>query len=155
MKIKSKKVNRENFKKYGNVVLAPAGEPTAQAGDFKFWSDLGHFTINGETEIGICTVFRQFTNEVSVVERHTQTPEILIPIDGSFVLPLLLDSNTDDKLEAFTVHIGEAVVIDENVWHGPCLPLAQDALSYYVIFRRGTHHNDVEKRTISSVYVEI
>jgi sugar phosphate isomerase/epimerase len=51
IKIKSKPITQENFKKFGKVVISPTTEPTAQAADYKFWSDLAHYIINGETEI--------------------------------------------------------------------------------------------------------
>jgi ureidoglycolate hydrolase len=55
---------------------------------------------------------------------------------------------------AFRVEIGEAVVIDPGVWHGACLPVGRDVSSYFVIFRRGTPGEDVEKKQVEPFLVE-
>lgn len=153
MKIESKRISSQNFRKFGSVVISPSVPPTAEAIDYKFWSDIVDYKINGETEIGICTVYRQKESKIRGMERHLKTPEILIPIDGAFVLPLLIDGENIDKSEAFKVNIGEAVKINDGVWHGACLPVDKAESSYFVIFRKGTPHMDVEKKDIG--FIEI
>ncbi|HEY6953333.1 MAG TPA: ureidoglycolate lyase [Bacteroidota bacterium] len=151
--IKTTHIAKENISKYGSVVLSPRNSPTAQAREFKFWSDLACYTVHGETEIGICTVYRQPAMEVNAVERHSLTPEILIPIDGSFILPLLKEGVTDDQMEAFRVDVGEAVVINPGVWHGACLPAKGKQASYFVVFRRRTPQEDVVKKRIQAISI--
>lgn len=155
MTIKAVHINQNNFKKYGSIVTGPSSTPTSEGKDYKFWSDIANYHIDGETEIGICTVFKKSKNMINGLERHLNTPEILIPIDAPFVLPLLLDEETDKNATAFQVGIGEAVVIDEAVWHGACLPVGKDESSYFVIFRRSTPHEDVEKKNITPFEIEI
>lgn len=145
IKINSKPITEDNFKKFGRVVKPPKGDPTAEAADFKFWSDIANYEIDGSTEIGICKVYKQPKNIINGMERHLLTPEILIPIDAPFVLPLLKDGETEEQSEAFQVDIGEAVVIDKAVWHGACLPIGKEESSYFVIFRKGTPKEDVYK----------
>ncbi len=151
MSIEAKRISPENFRKFGSIVNSPSGKPTSEAADYKFWSDIADYKIDGETEIGICTVFRQNENLITGMERHLKTPEILIPIDGAFVLPLLVEGEDVSESEAFRVNIGEAVKINDGVWHGACLPAEKDESSYFVIFRKGTPHTDVEKRKLSPV----
>jgi ureidoglycolate lyase len=152
MKIKSKHIDENNFKSYGKIVKDPARiAPTSQASDYKFWSDIANYNIEGNTEIGICVVYKQAKNKISAIERHLQTPEILIPIDGPVVLPVLNDEKHDDEVEAFLVSPGEAVVINKGVWHGACIPIGKNQSSYFVIFRKGTSHEDVEKKNIKPV----
>ncbi len=137
-----------SFARFGDVVLAPAGAPTSQAADYAFWSDLAHYRIDGETEIGICTVFAQEPSRIEGMERHLRTPEILIPVDAPFVVPLLLDGRPVREAGVFRVDPGEAIVISPAVWHGACLPVGKESSSYFVIFRRGTPHDDVEKKSV-------
>ena len=101
--INTKPITEDNFKKFGKVVKSPKGEPTAQAADFKFWSDIANYEIDGSTEIGICTVYKQPKNIINGMERHLETPEILIPIDAPFVLPLLKEGETEEQSKAFQV----------------------------------------------------
>lgn len=153
MKIESKRISRENFKKFGKVVSYPSGKPTSEAADYKFWAGIADYNIDGETEIGICTVYRQKESTITGMERHLRTPEILIPIDGAFIIPLLIDGEEQYKSEAFKVELGEAVAINDGVWHGACIPADKDESSYFVIFRKGTSHTDVEKKNIESMEI--
>lgn len=141
-------VSTANFAAYGSVVTDPSGAPTSEAQDYKFWSDLAHYAISGETEIGVCTVYRQSSPVVSGMERHLRTPEILIPIDVPFDLPLVRDGEPEEQVRAFRVRPGQAVVIEPAVWHGACLPVDAPQARYFVIFRRGTPHQDVEKKSV-------
>lgn len=155
LKLNSKIIDNANFKKFGSVVKTPRGNPTSQAADYKFWSDISDYKIDGETEIGICTVYKQNKNVVETVERHLKTPEILIPIDAPFVLPVLLDGESEEKVEAFKVDIGESVITNQAVWHGACLPVGKDEASYFVIFRKNTPNEDVEKKKINPIEINI
>lgn len=153
MKVKAKRITPATFAAYGKVVTSATGEPTSRAHDYKFWSNIANYLIRGETEIGICTVYQQLTMEISGVERHMKTPEILIPIDAPFILPLLLEGQQEHDLQAFLVGIGEAVVIEEGVWHGACLPVGKNESSYFVIFRKNTADEDVAKKVIEKVQI--
>lgn len=154
MKIKSEHITEDNFNIYGRVVTSPANQPTSQAADYKFWSDIADYHIQGDTEIGICTVYKQSETKINGMERHLNTPEILIPIDAPFRLPLLLPGDNENNVRAFEVGIGEAVVINKAVWHGACIPVGKDESSYFVIFRKNTPHEDVEKKNIPEIEIE-
>lgn len=155
MKIKVQSITPENFAKFGKVVTTPKENPTAQAKEFKFWSDIADYHIDGETEIGLCTVYKQPQIEIVGVERHLKTPEILIPIDAPFILPVLLDGEPDANVQAFQTEIGEAAVINPGVWHGACIPVGKDESSYFVIFRKKTPQEDVVKKPIEIVTLEV
>ncbi len=155
--IQPRRITPENFAPYGSVVRMPAGEPLAQDATFKFWSDVAHLRIDEETEIGICTVYRQPEGRVAWMERHERTPELLIPVDAPFVLPVMpADVPADapaEGVEAFVVEVGEAVVIGQDVWHSACHPVDREAATYFVIFRRGTPHEDVVKMDLEDVVI--
>ena len=151
--IKAQHITEDNFAAFGKIVTEPAVEPTSQASDYKFWSDIADYHVSGETEIGLCTVYAQPKQEISGVERHLHTPEILIPVDTPFVLPLFDDAR--GKAEAFRVNVGEAVVMNTGVWHGACLPVGKNEATYFVIFRKGTPHEDVMKKSIDPVQIHM
>jgi ureidoglycolate hydrolase len=145
--VSATRVDHDSFAPFGTVVLAPAGRPTSEGPTYRFWSDLAHYDCGGETEIGVCAVSGSPSIEFRSLERHLHTPEILVPIDAPFALPLMVEGTDEPK--AFIVNIGEAVVIDRAVWHGACVPIGVARSSYFVIFRRGTPHNDVEHRDVT------
>lgn len=153
MKIKANIITNNNFGSFGKVVVGADGAPTSQSSDYKFWSNIMNYHIDGETEVGICTVYKQESDTIYGMERHLQTPEFLIPIDAPFILPLLADKNKPETAEAFIVNIGQAVTINKEVWHGACIPFDKKECSYFVIFKRGTPHNDVEKTEIPELTI--
>lgn len=147
------RITPQNFARYGSVVQMPETPPLATGATFKFWSDVAHYLVDGETEIGVCTVYRQEADGVDWMERHERTPELLVPVDGPFILPVM-GAGAEDRVEAFRVEPGEAVVIGQNVWHSACLPVEGEEATYFVLFRRGTPHEDVIKQEIDRVDVE-
>jgi len=155
VKIKTKKVSKENFSRFGKVVLIQDNKPTSEDSSYKFWSNIASYSIEDETEIGICTVYTQKESVLNIMERHLKTPEILIPIDAPFVLPLLKEGESEGNAEAFQVGIGEAVVINKAIWHGACLPVGKDESSYFVIFRKETPDLDVYKKEIEEIEIQI
>lgn len=155
MKIKAKIITNQNFSPFGKVVTGVSGYPTSQAADYKFWSDIMSYQIEGETEVGICSVYRQDETKINGMERHIYTPEVLIPIDSSFVIPLLKDKEKPEMAEAFTVHTGQAIAISEKIWHGACIPVDKNECSYFVIFKKGTPFKDVEKTNLPEINIEL
>lgn len=149
-KIEPVRISSENFH-FGSVVIAPAGKPTAEGSTFKFWSNIADYRINGSTEMGLCTVYRNDILPLDTVERHLHTPECLIPIDASIILPIV---GSDSEIHAFRIEVGESVVIDPGVWHGPCLPVGKNEATYFVLFRKGTPHEDVEKKQIEAISIQ-
>lgn len=154
MKVKVVEATPASFEKFGSVFKIPKSAPTAEAAEFSYWSDVASYFIQGEAEIGWCTVYRRDPLTVTGIERHVRTPELLIPVDAPFILPVLKEGDPDTKLEAFRVEVGEAVVIADGVWHGACLPVGKEQSSYFVIFRKGTPHEDVAKKTIPAATLE-
>ena len=154
MAIKVREATASSFATFGSVFKIPRNNPTAEAAEFKYWSNVASYLIKGETEIGWCTVFRQKEMKVTGVERHLRTPEVLIPVDAPFILPILKEGDADESLEAFRVNVGEAIVIGEGVWHGACLPVGKKESSYFVIFRKGTPQEDVAKKSIATAVID-
>lgn len=152
--IEANPISMEGFAPFGDAALLLDEEPLAETGEFSFWSDAAHFGIEGETEIGFCTVYPHRYNRVAWMERHERTPELLVPIDGRLILPVMTNDEVPE-VRAFEFGPGEAIVIGQNVWHSACLPKGSDAVQYFVIFRRGTPHEDVIKTDIPEVSVRI
>jgi ureidoglycolate lyase len=151
MIIKSQPIAVENFGRFGKIVSLPQQNPTSEDKTYKFWSDIANYHIDGKTEIGLCTVFKQSTPIIESLEKHNDTPEVLIPADAPFILPLQVDEDMD--LEAFTVKPGEAVILDKGVWHGACIPTSASECTYFVIFKHGTPQKDVYFKDIDPVEI--
>lgn len=148
--IELEKLTPDAFAPFGDAVVMPSADPTAADETFSFWSDVVHYGIEGETEIGYCTVYPQEDGVVSWMEKHDRSPEFLVPLDAPMILPVMTD---DGGVRAFRIVVGEAVVIGKGIWHSACKPVGGSATTYFVVFRRGTPHEDVVKREIEPVAV--
>ena len=151
--LQTKKITSKNFTAFGQLVSIPLKKPTAQGKTYRFWSDIARYTIDGETEIGLCTVYKNEKNLITGLERHLYTPEILIPVDDAFVLPVLKEGEPLAAAASFRIEIGQAVVINQAVWHGACIPASLLESSYFVIFKRKTPDKDVELKDIESLQI--
>lgn len=149
--IRVERISNDNFAPFGSVAVLNDEVPLAEGPNFRYWSDKAAFEVDGDTEIGYCTVRKPVERVIDWMERHERTPEVLIPIDWPFILPVM---RSNERVEAFEVHPGEAVVIGRNVWHSACLPLGRTEATYFVIFRRGTPHDDVAKTDIEAVALD-
>lgn len=88
MEIKARKLSAEAFTRYGEVIdLSPAGEATASADVMAYWKRQGVFDIDGPVEIGVLKV-KKHEMVFDQIEQHTETPEILIGLDGGFIVPV-------------------------------------------------------------------
>ncbi|HET6568891.1 MAG TPA: ureidoglycolate lyase [Rhodothermales bacterium] len=150
MNVQPEPISPERFAAYGRVAKPPAGKPLVEGPEFRYWSDAAHYHVEGDTEVGYCTVYRQPDGMVSWMERHDRTPEILIPVDRPFLLPVM---GKDDRVEVFQVEPGQAAIIGESVWHSACIPAEGGQATYFVIFRRGTPQEDVTKKDIAPVSI--
>jgi ureidoglycolate hydrolase len=140
-------LSAEAFAPFGSVVAGPPGEPTAADATFSYWSDLLHFGVEGEVEVGLCTVYARASQDITWMERHRRTPELLVPADAPFLLPVM---DAAGHVSVFEVGVGQAVLIGAGVWHSACAPLpGTPSCTYFVQFRRGTPQEDVEKTTIA------
>ena len=150
-RITKQRIDAGGFSPYGTLAIRPDGPPLAEDNTFRYWSDAGRYGIEGEAEIGFCTVYEQEQNVVKWMERHARTPEVLIPIDAPFVLPVMSQGG---NIDAFVVEPGEAAVIGKGVWHSAGKPVGDGEATYFVIFRRGTPQEDVTKMDIEPVAIE-
>lgn len=152
MTINARRVTPDNFAAFGKVVQPSTHDALVSTDFFRYWSDIACYHVEGETEIGYCTAYKNPNALVMWMERHLRTPEVLIPADAPFVLPVML---RDGEVAAFRVEPGEAVVLRSGAWHSACIPACSGSASYFVIFRRGTPHDDVDKCEIPIVRINL
>lgn len=148
MMVKGKKLTAESFSRFGKVVDIPQSPPIVETETIKYWGTIATFEVEGETEVGICAI-KKDSNTIDSMERHVQTPELITPIEGDFVLPVAPSRNLEDpgdcpdaeNVKAFYVTEKQAVLMDRGVWHWAPIPVGEEA-SFFVIFRKETTKTD-------------
>ena len=143
-----KRLTAGSFAKFGKIADAKIKPPLVDAENLKFWTTIATYTVDGETEIALCQV-KKSVDSVGMLERHVKTPEILVPIEGDFILPVAPVGNLQDSaetpeatsVEAFLVRSDQAVVMERGVWHTAPIPIGKET-SFFVIFRKETTKQD-------------
>ena len=155
MIVRARNLTAEAFSKFGRVIEVPNSKPLVERENVKFWGTIATFKVDGEAEIGICVV-KKDSNILKFMERHVQTPEVIIPIKGDFVLPVAISKNLDDRdeypkaedVEAFYIRDEQALILNKGVWHYAPLPVENKA-SFFVIFKKETTRRDLDVKEIS------
>jgi len=155
MIVKVKNLTAEAFSKFGEFVEVPSFPPLVESENVKYWGTVATFKVEGETEIGICIV-RKGSNVLEFMERHVQTPEVLVPIKGDFILPVATSKNLEDPeecpraedIEAFYIKDEQAVIMKKGVWHYAPIPVGSES-SFFVIFKKETTKRDLDLKKIN------
>ena len=150
-----KEATPENFQGYGSLVTLPDYPAPLGTDTIRYWPALAKYLIEGETEIGLCTCLER-PRQVESLERHCNTPEILVPLDDDFILPVAYTPQPvteGNKLKVEGVQImkirrGTVVILNPGVWHWAVWPDKNKSVTYLVEFKSNTPKEDFEKKDI-------
>jgi ureidoglycolate hydrolase len=146
---KARTLSREVFAPYGQIVIRPTDEPAVCNEMFAYWPALATTQIAGEIEISWLKLMRR-PLEFGELERHLATPELIVPMDGTVLLPVAPPEHLDnsdcvpspEKAEVFRVEQGQAVLLHTGTWHWAPFPLGSQA-SCLIIFKKDTGAKDL------------
>lgn len=152
MNIKTTPFTNQSMRPFGKLVeLPPKFKATFTGISFNYWKRLGVLRGIEDMEIGLLIVTLT-AMQFDQVERHALTPELLIPISGSFTLPVappsLMVPDVSD-ISAFRVRVGTSVLLNPNCWHGmPCCTSGESTI--LIIFKDNTSQNDLIVERLST-----
>lgn len=132
------------FAPYGTIIARPDRPVDAAGNGWSWWAEAGILPMQANPyAIG----YLDLTPAPLIVEwleRHAESVEAIIPLDG----PCLLSVATDpENVVVFRLRPGEAVVLNHGIWHGA--PMAIDTpLNALILLARGTGSRDVETKTL-------
>ena len=143
MTIKAKRVNKENFEKYGfyynmkedreNVIYSKADSYKDYMTKKPLIDTLGHlgFTIGSKAPYTI-----------SSMEKHDHTQEAIFCLKAPIILCVATSSeNTEPKsedIEAFILKEEDVIVLERNTWHDACHGLSKKT-EYCYLATAGKH----------------
>jgi ureidoglycolate hydrolase len=143
---KVKSLNEKNFAPYGQVVAFPEGisiDPSAVHG----WKVVANIPFSGEVEVG-WLLLKQRPMDVTQMEHHLNTPEMIIPLDSPFMVPVAPANEAaaalpnPQQIEGFIVEPGQALVMDRSGWHWLPFPTKETG-SCLIIFSKDTPAHDL------------
>ncbi len=138
----------EEFLRYGVLATAEGKKADAACPGFSFWNRLGLPEMAGAPSVCIVESYATPNAKSTIFERHGDTAETLIPVDGEVVLVLALDApggkDTIDpaSVRAFRLRQGEAAILAPGTWHYAPLTGAARARTF-VVFDRDTPEKDM------------
>ena len=147
IKIKPKKITRENFSKYGDLIYKDNTKPIdINNGYAKRFNSLANVDIlknNGQTNISIFqTLKRSFPMQIDMMEKHPEGSQAFIPMKETifFVFAGPAGEKPDiNSLELFTISKGIGINYKPGIWHFPLI--STENMDFLVVDRKGSGEN--------------
>jgi ureidoglycolate lyase len=157
--IKPKSINKENFKKFGDMITTDDIKPLEiNDGYAKRYDGIANLDAkknDGESIISIFSALkRSFPMKVDMMEKHPLGSQAFIPMKETiflaFVAPLG-DKPDLSKVEAFIIPKGVGINYNAGIWHFPLI--ATEDMNFLVVDRKGEGENlvlyDLNKENIT------
>lgn len=157
--ITPKAINKENFKKFGDMITTDDIKPLeindGYAKRYDGIATLDAKKNNGESIISIFSALkRSFPMKVDMMEKHPLGSQAFIPMKETTFLAFVAPEGVKpdlDKLEAFIVPKGVGVNYNAGIWHFPLI--ATEDMDFLVVDRKGEGDNlvlhDLNKENIT------
>ena len=145
--IKPTTINKENFKKFGDMITTDNIKPLEiNDGYAKRYDEIANLDAkkdNGESTISIFSALkRSFPMKVDMMEKHPLGSQAFIPMKETtflvFVAPEGIKPDLN-KLEAFIIPKGVGVNYNAGIWHFPLI--ATENMNFLVVDRKGEGDN--------------
>ncbi len=147
IKIKPKRVNKNNFRKFGQIIDTSKKKFfRINNGYAKRYDNLGK--INTSTKKGktIVSIFsakkRSFPMKVDMMEKHPLGSQAFVPMkETSFLVFVAPKANKPDlkKIESFRIPKQTGVNLNPGIWHFPLISTKD--MNFLVIDRKGKGNN--------------
>jgi ureidoglycolate lyase len=145
--IKPKAINKENFKKFGDMIatndIKPLEINDGYAKRYDGVANLDAKKDNGESIISIFSALkRSFPMKVDMMEKHPLGSQAFIPMKETIFLAFVAPEGAKpdlDKVEAFIIPKGVGVNYNAGIWHFPLI--ATEDMDFLVVDRKGKGDN--------------
>jgi ureidoglycolate lyase len=162
LEIKPKLINKENFKKFGDMITTDDIKPIEiNDGYAKRYDGIANLDAkkdDGESIISIfSTLKRSFPMKIDMMEKHPLGSQAFIPMKETTFLAFVApegDKPDLNKVEAFIIPKGVGVNYNAGIWHFPLI--ATEDMNFLVVDRKGSGDNlvleDLNKEEIFLKY---
>ena len=147
IKIKPKKITRENFSKYGDLIsknnIKPMDINNGYAKKFDNLANVNIFKNNGQTNISIFQALkRSFPMQIDMMEKHPEGSQAFIPLNETFFFVFVAPAGEKpdiNSLESFMISKGIGINYKPGIWHFPLISTKN--MDFLVVDRKGAGEN--------------
>ncbi len=130
--IKAVPLSKDKFSLYGEYCLVYEPQGHALQGEtYKFYPDRVTAWFNGNVGFSPLVIRKQERAIITTVEYHSQSPEILLPLNDDMIIHVSPSSGSEPDLElteAFIIPKGTIVKIKPGIWHMAPIPIQEKEL---------------------------
>ena len=145
--IKPKTINKENFKKFGDMIttndIKPLEINDGYAKRYDGIANLDAKKDNGESIISIFSALkRSFPMKVDMMEKHPLGSQAFIPMEDTKFLVFVAprgDKPDINKIQSFLVPKQTGVNYKAGIWHFPLISMKN--MNYLIVDRKGKGNN--------------
>ena len=160
--IKPKKITKENFAKFGDVISTENVQSidinNGYAKRFDNLANINTSKNNGSTIISIFKAFkRSFPMNIDMMEKHPLGSQAFIPMKETTFLAFVAPQNNKleiEKIESFIIPPGIGINYKPGTWHFPLI--STENMNFLIVDRQGPGNNlvieDLEKEKIILEY---
>ena len=147
MKIKPKKVNKKNFKKFGQIIDTSKKKYFRINNGFaKRYNDLGKIDTSIKKGKTIVSIFsakkRRFPMKIDMMEKHPLGSQAFIPMKETSFLVFVAPKGTRPnlkKIESFRIPKQTGINLNPGIWHFPLISTKD--MNFLVVDRKGKGNN--------------
>ena len=147
IKIKPKKINKTNFKKFGQIIDTSKKKYfRINNGYAKRYDNLGKINTSLNKGRTIVSIFsakkRKFPMKVDMMEKHPFGSQAFVPMkDTSFLVFVAPKGNKPDlkKIQSFRIPKQTGINLNPGIWHFPLISTKD--MNFLVVDRKGKGNN--------------
>lgn len=147
-------VSREEFAPYGQIMGREEGEPYETMEILRYWTKNADLGPEGEKVDGGLLTCNKSGRTIRYLERHPETAENFIPIQGECLFVMAPADNGSDvpdlsRLKAFYLNGSLGVALHKGTWHWPPVPLGEKVK--LVLVRKGTLWEETQIKNLEEL----
>jgi ureidoglycolate lyase len=127
MKIEIKKITKDNFSQYGELITINNEEAkSGNANTAEFFFDLAKIEVLGNDTSArfniIKTIKRNFPLRIEMMEMHPYSSQVFLPYSKTKFIVMVAPGNIRpdlNKIECFLVSNGDGINFNAKIWHCP------------------------------------
>lgn len=147
-------VTEKEFAPYGQIMGKLKGEPYETIEVLKYWTANADLGPENEKVDGGLLLCNKSGRKVKYFERHVETTENFILIEGECIFVMAPADNSKDapdvsRVKAFYMNGSLGAALHKGTWHWPPIPLGETAK--FILIRKGTLWDETQIKELGEL----